>query len=526
MDKLNADLSINNARQVFGKVPGMSVWENDGSGIQVGIAARGLSPNRSWEFNVRQNGYDISAEPFGYPEAYYSPPMEALEKIEVTRGSASLQFGTQFGGVVNYKIKKPCAIKKMRIEAVQTIGSYGLFSTYNAVGGTVGKWSYHGFIQHRTANGWRENSFYTTTAAYWYSSYQFNARLKVSGEYTHNSFNSQQPGGLTDQQFKNNHQQSFRERNWFGAPWNLASVNVHWKANENLELNFKTFATLAERNSVGFTKGITIADTLNLLINAYNPRQVDRDRYKNYGIEVRSIQKYQLLNKEQILSGGFRIYKGNTDRNQSGIGTSGNDFDLSLTASQYGRHFTYQTTNFALFAENIFQLTKKLKIVPGIRYETIQNSGSGYLNTNGNGAINLEKRTRNFFLFGMGSEYAVSEKTNFYANYSQAYRPVTFSELSPSATTDIIDPNLKDASGFNADFGFRGTVKNFLNFDVGVFHLQYDNRIGSLNQNGNVFRTNIGTSVSRGIESFIELNVMKFFTDSSRVGEEIGRAHV
>ena len=92
MDKINADLSTNNARQVFGKVPGMSVWENDGSGIQVGVATRGLSPNRSWEFNVRQNGYDICSEVFGYPESYYSPPMEALSKIEVIRGAASLQY--------------------------------------------------------------------------------------------------------------------------------------------------------------------------------------------------------------------------------------------------------------------------------------------------------------------------------------------------------------------------------------------------------------------------------------------------
>ena len=82
LNRLNADLSTNNTRQVFAKVPGMSIWENDGSGIQVGIATRGLSPNRSWEFNVRQNGYDISSEVFGYPETYYTPPMEALEKIE------------------------------------------------------------------------------------------------------------------------------------------------------------------------------------------------------------------------------------------------------------------------------------------------------------------------------------------------------------------------------------------------------------------------------------------------------------
>ena len=30
LDKMNADLSTNNARQVFGKVPGISIWENEG----------------------------------------------------------------------------------------------------------------------------------------------------------------------------------------------------------------------------------------------------------------------------------------------------------------------------------------------------------------------------------------------------------------------------------------------------------------------------------------------------------------
>jgi len=38
-----ADLSSNNTRQIFAKVPGLSIWENDGSGIQTSIATRGLS---------------------------------------------------------------------------------------------------------------------------------------------------------------------------------------------------------------------------------------------------------------------------------------------------------------------------------------------------------------------------------------------------------------------------------------------------------------------------------------------------
>jgi Fe(3+) dicitrate transport protein len=56
LNQLDADLSSNNYRQIMAKVPGVSIWESDGSGIQTSVSTRGLSPNRSWEFNVRQNG--------------------------------------------------------------------------------------------------------------------------------------------------------------------------------------------------------------------------------------------------------------------------------------------------------------------------------------------------------------------------------------------------------------------------------------------------------------------------------------
>ena len=72
--ELNANLAMNNSRQIFAKTPGISIWENDGSGVQLGVASRGLNPNRSWEFNVRMNGYDITPDPMGYPEAYLPLP--------------------------------------------------------------------------------------------------------------------------------------------------------------------------------------------------------------------------------------------------------------------------------------------------------------------------------------------------------------------------------------------------------------------------------------------------------------------
>ncbi len=518
MNKINADLSTNNTRQIFAKVPGMSIWENDGSGIQAGVATRGLSPNRSWEFNVRQNGYDISSEVFGYPETYYTPPMEALEKIEVIRGAASLQYGPQFGGLLNYQIKKGNPNKPISFETQQTVGSYALFNTYNAICGTHKKFSYYGFLHHRTAEGWRNNSRYNIYTGYFSANYQLTKKINIAGEYTNMNYKSQQPGGLTDVQFKENHRQSFRERNWFGAPFNVASLTVKYDISTSVNLQIKSFATIAERNSVGFTKSITTKDSINPTTLQYSARQVDRDNYENYGTEVSVSVKYKFFSKENIFAGGIRAYSGSTKRNQLGTGTTGNNFDLTLTNPQYGRSLDFGTTNYAAFAENIFQIGKRLKVVPGIRFDYIENQSEGYINTTKTGTLNSNKRVRQLLLYGIGSEFKVTEKTNLYGNYSLAYRPVTFSELTPSATTEIIDPNLKDASGFNADFGYRGNVKNYLSFDVGMFYLHYDNRIGTLTQNGAPFKTNIGTSVSQGVESYIEIDVVKIFTEKSKVG--------
>jgi Fe(3+) dicitrate transport protein len=518
---LDADLSTNNARQVFGKVPGVTVWESDGSGIQVGIATRGLSPNRSWEFNVRQNGYDISSEAYGYPEAYYTPPMEALERIEVIRGASSLQYGTQFGGLLNYVVKKNQTNKIFSFETQQTLGSYGLYNAFNAISGKYKKFSYYGYFHHRGADGWRENSEYKTNTGYINFNFELTKKLNLSIEYTRMNYQSQQPGGLTDSMYNADARQSLRARNWFSTPWNSTALNLDYAINANSKLNVKIFSTIAQRNSVGFTKAINIADTFNTAIGSFNPRQVDRDNYNNLGAEIRYLQSYSLFKNTHSLAAGVRVYQGKTNRNQLGIGTTGDDIDFSISAlssgKDYGRSLDFTTKNVAVFAENLFKIGKNLNVTPGVRYEMIQSNAKGYINTSATGNINENQADRNVILLGLGMEYKI-KNTNVYANFSQSFRPVTFSELTPSATTDVIDPNLKDAKGYNLDFGYRGYVKAFLTFDIGGFFVNYDNRIGTISQNGAAFRTNIGTSESKGIESFVELDPLRIFRSTSKIG--------
>ncbi len=527
MANINANFTTNNAREVFSKVPGVSVWENEGSGIQINVGVRGLSPNRSWELNTRQNGYDISSDVFGYPEAYYNPPLEAVEAIQLVRGGASLQFGSQFGGMLNYVLKRETK-KPFTFETQNTIGSYGLMSSYNAVGGTKNKFSYYVYNHFRTGKGWRENSQYEVRNSHAFVSYQLNSNTKISLEYTNMDYEMQQAGGLTDAQFADNPRQSLRKRNWFGTPWNVAALIIDTKLSANLTLNTKLFGLIGERNSVGFTATPNTPDAISTTTYDYANRQVDRDFYKNLGIETRSIYNYKLGKQNQNLAFGTRLYRAKTTRKQAKNGSTAFDFDLEIDG-RFSRDLEFQTDNIAFFAENQFKINNRLSVTPGIRYENVKSSIEGRLGINSDTGsdenVTPESLTRNKILMGIGVEYKLN-KTNLYANFSQAFRPVLFSDITPPTTNDVIDANLKDANGFNADFGYRGNLLGWINFDVGYFYLNYQNRIGSIlkftndgTQNTFLFRTNLGTTIHKGIESFVDLNVSKALKINQQIGD-------
>ncbi|MBL7963489.1 MAG: TonB-dependent receptor [Flavobacteriales bacterium] len=504
---LDADLSLNHARQVFGKVPGVTVWENDGSGIQLAIAARGLSPNRSWEFNMRQDGADISADAFGYPEAYYTPPMEGVERIDVVRGAASLAYGPQFGGLVNFIMKRGPSDRELGAEVRQTMGSYGLFDSYVGLGGTKGKVRYQTFLHHRNAQSWRQNSRYGTTTAHVNAQYTLGRRTSLGLSYTHASIEQQQPGGLTDVQFHEDARRSVRERNWMTLPWNVAAITLEHRPDEHTLVEVKLFGTLAERNSVGFMKAITQPDTIDRATGQYAPRQVDTDAYMNLGLEVRGRRQWRFFSRQAVLSIGLRGYGADNTRRQLGTGTTGTDPDMTVQGS-FGRELDLATRNAAFYAESLLPLTDRLAIVPGARLEHIVSRVNGRINTAGSGVVDSGVRTRQRILLGIGARYLTGPSRQFYANFSQAYRPVLYSDLTPSATTDVIDPDLRDASGHNLDGGYRGTLSNWLFFDVGGFLVHYNDRIGTIQQNGNNYRTNIGTSVSKGVEAYVEADLL------------------
>jgi Fe(3+) dicitrate transport protein len=517
VDKVQGNIVNNTMRQILSKVPGIHVWESDPSGIQIGVAARGLSPNRSWEFNVRQNGYDIAADPYGYPEAYYNPQMQGVQKIEIVRGQGALQYGPQFGGLIHYILKNGSEIDKpFRIESEQTIGSNGLFNSYNAIGGKTKKLHYYTYFDHRNGKGWRDNSKFYTNAIFNTISYSFNKRWSITGELMTFHSLSQQPGGLTDSLFEANPKLSLRNRNWFDIKWMTPALILNYNMNATTRWNTKLFGTIGDRNSVGFTSAITINDTINLLTQNYNNRTLSADEYRNWGMESRLITDYQLGKTKNTFSGGIRFFSGNTIRNANGNGTNGNNYNM-IALTEFPQSLAFTSNNIAFFVENIFRLKKNLLIIPGFRYEYIKGAVSGRNSFNSNGSeltVQNISRKRSFVLGGIGIEYDFKNNTEIYSNLSQAYRPIQFSNLQAAPTTDSIDENLSDAKGYNFDIGYRGKIKNYIQFDFSLYLLNYINRIGILSSSGSNNRliTNVGSSISKGIESYFEISPLKFLT--------------
>jgi Fe(3+) dicitrate transport protein len=272
-------LQQNVSRTLMARIPGLNMWEMDGAGTQLNIGSRGTDPHRSIEMNMRQNGYNTNSDIFGYPENHYTVPMQAVEEVQLVRGSSALQFGPQFGGMMNYRLKTGDSTKALAIESEQTAGSNNYFNSFASAGGTKGKLNYYAFYDNRHGDGWRDNANFSYHTFHVHLGYKINERISVSAEFSRMDYVQQIAGGLTDAQFEANPKQSERSRNYFQPIINIPAVKLTYAISQHTKLEITGNGIFGQRNSVQFINAGNIPDTINTAIGKYNPRQVDRDYY-------------------------------------------------------------------------------------------------------------------------------------------------------------------------------------------------------------------------------------------------------
>tara|TARA_Y100000385_G_C13079138_1_gene632970 strand:+ start:75 stop:2444 length:2370 start_codon:yes stop_codon:yes gene_type:complete len=524
MNNIIANTATNNARQIYSQIAGLNIYQNDDAGLQLNIGGRGLNPNRTSNFNTRQNGYDISADVLGYPESYYTPPAESVSEIQIIRGAASLQYGTQFGGLVNFKINEPNPNRLVEIKTRNTFGSNNLFTNFTSLSGTTNKLSYYSYFNYKKGDGFRDNSEFESKNAYFKVIYKPSKKTEISTEITYLRYLAKQAGGLNDIMFDENPLQSNRSRNWFRINWFLYNAKVTHEFTDKTKFSFNFFGLDATRDALGFRTNRVDQ------IDSFEERDLIKGKFRNYGFESRIVHNFKFLNKNSTSLFGVKFYKANNS-NQQGPGSNGSNPNFSFQTIQYDDYpaqsdYTYPNLNTAFFGEQLIYLSDHLSITPGLRFEYIKTENNGLskrinLDAAGNVILNEtnfynDQRKRSFLLFGLGISYKPGKSTEIYGNASQNYRSVTFSDISIINPAYVINPDISDEKGFTIDAGIRGVYKNCVSYDLSLFSLIYDDRIGFLQKafpDGNVRseRGNIGKAQIYGIESLIDFKLNKIF---------------
>ena len=352
-------INNNNYRQVLATTPGMVLAEE--STPLVSIGSRGFDPHRMQFMQVLKDGIPIHADMIGYPEAYYTPPIDAVDRIELVRGGAALLYGPQPGGVVNYLTEKPPTDTPFRLRSLNTIGSFNYYANFSEIGGTVGNLGYYGYYNHRQTDGFRAaNSQFNLNS--WSGTLSWGQQTTARTYLTIDAYDEThgEPGGVTLATGPGT-------VNWnsdtYGTSRFYDNMRISRYAvqliHEN-DLSDTTFFSLrawwnyylrysARQRGGGFGTLPTGKDA--------NSNQIENQQFYTFGFEPRIRHDWEWLGNTHTFTGGmllFNTFSPRTDqRGSTPWATTG------VTRNQSNRSNWY----YSVFAENRFAIGN-LSIVP------------------------------------------------------------------------------------------------------------------------------------------------------------------
>ena len=501
-----ANLAEKTGRQLFAQVPGVFVYDMDGAGNQLNVSTRGLDPHRSWELNVRQDGVVINSDLYGYPASHYSLALEGVERVALVRGTAALQYGSQFGGVLDYVTRSPDTTRAAAFESRNTVGSYGLLSTYNAVGGGVGRLTYLASASGRRSDGYRQSAHSDYDAELVRVGYRLTPTLGLRAQVGRSAYTYQIPGPLTDSMFAADPRAATRSRNYFRPDITVPSLTATWTPSAATRVTAQASGLFGRRNSVQ-VPGFATAPDLPNAAGQYSNRQVDVDRFGSTTTEVRVLHQYALGSRAQTLAAGVTVSANRMRRQQIGKGTAGDAYDIGLVSGTFARDLTYTSRAVAVYAEQAVAVTPRWTVVPGARVEQGDTRMAGRL-AYYDPADTPRRMRHDFPLFGVRTAYksgAGGRGAEFYGGWAQSYRPQILKDALPESAIERTDPDLRDSRGYTVEGGARGTWRG-LNYDVGGYAMRVGNRFGTVIRTDPatgqpyIFKTNLGTTLTRGLE--------------------------
>ncbi len=502
-------LQTNNYRQATSQTPGLLISEIPNESLAA-ITYRGLGdPHEAFNVLLLQDGIPVAADMYGYPAHYYSPALPMMDKFQFIRGGAGLHYGPQPGGVVNY-ISVPL-IKGLPLSGKVGVtgGSYNLLTTNNAVYGSSGNNSYAIEYYRRQGDGpQRINSNFEADYVE-IRNHTFAGKNKYKVAF--NGYNSDhgetggfsKKGGANTNVFGDDQGKATKNHDRLKVSRAQISGGVEHRIDDTSELHINLWANAYNRYTKRqrgggfgtFPTGGT-ADSNDISIQ----------KYYGYNGEARYLKDYSAFGNEHTFSVGYLYYNITAPIvNERGTRADAND---GAVQSRLDR----ATHTNSLFMENRISFGKFM-MTPGVRLENIRQTIDERKKSVA-GAKREADETVNVPLLGLGLSYHLSDDTQIYANASEAYKPVTFTDAVPLTNNATISEDIDPSKIYNYELGYRGQTP-LLNWDVSAFFIRYENKFGLVGTN---FQ-NTGASEHKGVDVATELKLSQIFEKLKPMGD-------
>lgn len=476
------------AGEVLQRVPGVVYVDEDGRGLKPDIGLRGLNPTRSRNVLLLVDGVPIQPSLYGDPAAYYNVPVQRLERVEVIKGGSALLYGANtVGGVINYITKQPPE-KPLEFAIRESFGSYNAFTSDVSAGGIAGSLGYLGSFLRRQGDGFRDNLDFAVNDGTLKLRGDLGDRSDLTFNFNYHDEDEGTAGGLTPEQFRRNIHFNPTLDDRFEAVRLAGDLTYARSLGSYGAIRATVFGNFFERN--WFIAGLSTTQNDQF-----------RRKFDVFGFEPQYTLTYSLPGlAPSTLTTGLRIYVDReTDRAVRGRSPKARSGTTIENAE-------LKTVAYAVYAQNEFGLTERLKVTPGLRLEFIRLTRDDFVRSRNGESIDNEP------IPALGASYRVADGTFVFASVQRSFKAPEFREaIDPRTGTD---QDLAAQRGRNYEVGVRANPIDWFSAETSLFWLDFDNQVVS--EGGRL--VNAQKTRHRGIEASFSLGVTELLRGPLGIG--------
>lgn len=535
--------------ELLKKVSGINVSGDMGISNRLNVGIRGSYPRRSANILLMEDGTPIAPAPYLAPEAYYNPPSDGLDGIEVLKGADILSYGSNtMYGAINYTTKKPPLAPTLGLTLTQ--GENGYSSQYLTYGGTWDKVGAEIQVLNKQFDGFQDNSntaiFNTKAKLYSELSDRSSVYLKLN---YHQEKSKASYSALTPYTYALDPIQNPFDADDLETKRYAVDLIYNYKLSKNIVLFSKVYASQFQRDWWRQENTLIKASTA----KSYLGEDIYQDRYSY--LDGQTFGNDDYIRVGRVVSGKestrarnrtFRVagaqqsirymmegpaLKMNIEAHVKGHWETFANTELKNDSSRFARSGTidkdqfYTLSAYSGFIKDRISY-KKLSLSPSVRYEIVEvyqfdklviaqmsnNDGSKYFGT--------QKNTYTSLVPGVSASYEILQQENnllsvfggIYKGYNAPIADNAFLHVEDgvvSTATEDKPINRLPETSLNHEAGVRGDLfKQFANLQMVYFNNHIQN-FYSAGRN-EAFQT-LGAVNTYGLEASINLNLHKLW---------------